>query len=122
MFNVFKIHCAMKRNEELAERLPQQIGNQEQDELEGYPLYPEEEDIYLKGKRNRKLNPDDVLNFTLPEKPTNKKNPNEDSVSEDLDLLEVEADEEVQLGIEDEENNYFSLGGDDHNDLEENLE
>jgi hypothetical protein len=110
----------MKRNEELAERLPQQVGNQEKDELEGYPLYPEEEDIFLKGKRNRKLNPDDVLNFTLPEKPGNKKNPNENSVSEDLDLLEVEPDEEVQLGIEDEENNYYSLGGDDHIDLEEN--
>jgi hypothetical protein len=24
------------------------------------------------------------------------------------------------IGSEDEENNYYSLGGDDHNDLEEN--
>ena len=30
-------------------------------------------------------------------------------------------DEQEQIGNEDEENNYYSLGGDDHNDLEENL-
>ena len=36
-----------------------------------------------------------------------------DATSSELD----DADESV--GEEDEENNYYSLGGDDHNDLEE---
>ena len=29
-------------------------------------------------------------------------------------------DEQEAIGAEDEENNYYSLGGDNHNDLEEN--
>ena len=51
-----------------------------------------------------------------------KQNLNEDLLEENLDLLEFEPDDEVKLGIEDEENSYYSLGGDDHIDLEENLE
>ena len=29
-------------------------------------------------------------------------------------------DENEKIGAEDEENNYYSIGGDNHNDLEEN--
>lgn len=29
-------------------------------------------------------------------------------------------DEQEDIGNEDEENNYYSLGGDNHNDLDEN--
>jgi len=36
------------------------------------------------------------------------------------DLSELEAeDSQENPGLEDEENNYYSLGGDDHHDLEE---
>lgn len=39
---------------------------------------------------------------------------------EDLDVPGSEADEaKGNSGNEDEENNYYSLGGDDHKDLEE---
>jgi hypothetical protein len=40
---------------------------------------------------------------------------------EGLDVPGAELDDaDEQIGEEDEENNYYSLGGDDHNDLEEN--
>lgn len=38
----------------------------------------------------------------------------------DLDVPGSELDDQQEnIGSEDEENNYYSLGGDDHNDLEE---
>jgi hypothetical protein len=38
----------------------------------------------------------------------------------DLDIPGAELDDELEMiGSEDEENNYYSLGGDDHNDLDE---
>ena len=38
----------------------------------------------------------------------------------DLDIPGSELDKELEItGSEDEENNYYSLGGDDHNDLDE---
>jgi hypothetical protein len=45
----------------------------------------------------------------------------EDELSgNDLDVAGSELDDQQEkVGSEDEENNYYSLGGDDHNDLEE---
>jgi hypothetical protein len=43
-----------------------------------------------------------------------------DFTAEDLDIPGSELDDaEEDVGSEDEENNSYSLGGDDHNDLEE---
>lgn len=113
----------MRTNEESTGSLPLQNGHLNQSSLEeGYPLYPEEEDIYIKAKKDRKLNPEDVTNFTLPPKHRDKHYLNEELPADRLELLDVEPDEEVLLGIEDEENSYYSLGGDDHIDLEENME
>jgi hypothetical protein len=113
----------MKTNEESTGNLPLQNDHLNKNSLEeGYPLYPEEEDIYMKAKKDRKLNPDVVTSFALPKGPANKQSLNEDLLEENLDLLEFEPDDEVKLGIEDEENSYYSLGGDDHIDLEENRE
>jgi hypothetical protein len=39
---------------------------------------------------------------------------------DDLDVPGADLDDaDEKIGEEDEENNYYSLGGDDHNDLEE---
>ena len=39
----------------------------------------------------------------------------------DLDVPGSELDDEMEIiGSEDEENNYYSIGGDDHDDLDEN--
>ena len=40
---------------------------------------------------------------------------------EDLDIPGAELDDnQEEIGSEDEENNYYSLGGDNHEDLSEN--
>lgn len=39
---------------------------------------------------------------------------------EDLDVPGAELDDDnEEIGAEDEENNYYSIGGDNHNELEE---
>ena len=44
----------------------------------------------------------------------------DDVSGKDLDVPGSEPDDESELkGTEDEENNYYSLGGDDHSDLDE---
>ena len=44
----------------------------------------------------------------------------EEVMEENLDVPGAELDDEDELiGEEDEENNYYSLGGDNHDDLEE---
>lgn len=44
----------------------------------------------------------------------------EDELGSDLDVPGSELDDQQEsVGSEDEENNYYSIGGDDHNDLEE---
>jgi hypothetical protein len=92
---------------------------------EGYPPYPSGEDIYGNFKKDRNVNPEDPSN--LKDHPDNsitgkfnEKDFNEDVTGGDLDIPGSELDDEQELtGSEDEENNYYSLGGDDHNDLEE---
>ena len=50
-----------------------------------------------------------------------KKNFEEDMTGGDLDIPGSELDDDQELiGSEDEENNHYSIGGDNHNDLEEN--
>ena len=92
---------------------------------EGYPPYPSSEDIYGNFKKDRKVNPEDPSNLkdNIDNSATgkfNEKDFNEDVTGGDLDIPGSELDDELELiGSEDEENNYYSLGGDDHNDLDE---
>ena len=92
-------------------------------DLPGYPAYPVKDDIYSREKEETDINP---------ENPTKKKAKNEppDSLNEkdfaddvsgsDLDIPGAELDDDQEaIGSEDEENNYYSLGGDNHEDLEE---
>lgn len=103
--------------------LPNQTtGKQEENPFPAYPVYPPEEDIYYKDKKEG-LNPEDPSKMkSPPEKPgkLNEKDFEEDVTGGDLDVPGPESDEE-QMGTvsEDEENEYFSLGGDDHDDLDE---
>jgi hypothetical protein len=85
--------------------------------LPGYPHYPEGEDVYNRNKVEHDLDP---------EQPTAIKtaNPDPDAPNEldfdhdvsgaDLDVPGAELDDQQEMiGSEDEENNYYSLGGDD---------
>ena len=89
----------------------------------GYPSYPPSEDIYSMGKVERNLDPEDISKHKSPiEKPSalNEKDFEEDMTGEDLDIPGSEMDDQQEsVGSEDEENNYYSLGGDNHDDLEE---
>ena len=77
----------------------------------GDPEYSSSDDIYSREKE---------IPFTdkeLPKKQDGKKLP---SLDEGLDVPGASLDDPDELiGEEDEENNYYSLGGDDHNDLDE---
>lgn len=88
----------------------------------GYPAYPPADDIYRKGKK-ADLNPDDLSKKREPrEKPgkRNEKDFSETETGSDLDVPGGELDDKQEnVGSEDEENNYYSLGGDRHDDLDE---
>jgi hypothetical protein len=69
------------------------------------PEYPDNEDIYKKEKEERFVEEDSAESVTP---------------GSDLDVPGSELDDaDEAVGEEDEENNYYSLGGEDHNDLEE---
>ena len=92
--------------------------------LEGYPQYPASEDIYSQQKEEKDLDPEDITKKKAPnekEGGRNEKNFKNHMSGDDLDIPGSDLDDEdEQIGNEDEENNNYSLGGDNHNDLEEN--
>jgi hypothetical protein len=91
-------------------------------------VYPSTDDIYNKAKQEADINPEDTitvkeLNETYNEAVIKNKDSDEDIFERDLDVPGSELDDEQEkIGSEDEENNYYSLGLDNHNELEENNE
>jgi hypothetical protein len=83
----------------------------------GYPMYAPSEDIFSQEVIASDINPEDLANNKSPYK--KKRSPNEKAFEDDVPGSELD-DEQESVGSEDEENNYYSLGGDDHNDLDEN--
>ena len=85
--------------------------------------YPPSEDIYNQGKKEADINPEDITkNKTPNEKPgtKNEKGFEDTLIGNDLDVPGSELDDQQEkIGSEDEENNYYSIGGDNHNDLDE---
>ncbi len=113
----------MKKKNQSAELFNQHAANEDKNDLPGYPLYPANEDIFNKSKEEMSVNPEDISKIKIPNEKagaSNEKDFKHDESGSDLDVPGSELDdEEENLGSEDEENNYYSLGGDDHNDLEE---
>ncbi len=95
------------------------------DDPEGYPLYPDSEDIYRNFQEESDINPEDVSKIKAPNSNNalrRKRLDNEPSEN-DLDIPGSELDDlQEDIGSEDEENNYYSLGGDRHEGLEEDQE
>lgn len=84
---------------------------------EGDPKYDNKDDIFEKGKK-LPIDPDDIGQMENKEI-TFDDNPDLD-LDEGLDVPGADLDDADEfIGEEDEENNYYSLGGDDHDDLEE---
>ena len=100
----------------------QSIENEKQTNLLGYAQYPPNEDIL-----NNNQQPLDIdLDKIAESKEQNETKLiiddglNDNYLENDMDMPGVELDDEDEaIGSEDEENNYYSLGGDNHNDLEE---
>ncbi len=89
-------------------------------EFPGYPLYPRSEDIFNKSKEEQEIDPEDITQLKERNEKGNYLKQNRTSHLEDLDVPGSELDDaEEKIGSEDEENNYYSLGGDEHDDLEE---
>ena len=92
-------------------------------EFPGYPLYPADQDIYSNAFEEENLDPEDLENNKTPNPKNgslNKDDLYDDETGEELDVPGSELDDaDEAIGNEDEENNYYSLGGDNHNDLEE---
>jgi hypothetical protein len=98
--------------------------NEPNEKTDGYPKYPESEDIYNKFEEKIDIDPENVtkkkpLEIDLdPE--WNEMDFDLEHPGADLDVPGAELDDEQEkIGSEDEENNYYSIGGDNHNDLEE---
>jgi hypothetical protein len=107
------------------ENLPKQA-NEQLDRKDGYPKYPENEDIYNKFDKEFDIDPENISKnkegIIIEKKPRwNEKNFDQDQSGNDLDVPGSELDDgQENIGSEDEENNFYSIGGDNHNNLEEN--
>jgi hypothetical protein len=89
-------------------------GKEEPKKTEQFPLpiYAEKEDIYNK-ERKVDFKEADETGEQILKTPENRR-------AEDLEVPGAELDDaNEEIGEEDEENNYYSLGGDRHEDLEE---
>jgi hypothetical protein len=97
--------------------------NEDKTELSGYPTYPISDDIYSKAEEEKAMNPEDLSKVKSPNErlgARNEKDFGDNIIGEDLDVPGSELDDQQEsIGSEDEENNYYSLGADDHHDLEE---
>jgi hypothetical protein len=81
--------------------------------------YDPQNDIYIKSKNETDIDPENILM----KKFKNENNQLEYNSSEELDVPGSELDDaQENIGSEDEENNYYSIGLDNHNDLEDNKE
>jgi hypothetical protein len=106
-------------------RLYRQAGNKEKISIQGYPTYPVSEDIYHKYLEEKNINPKDISknkesNENDKVGTNNEKDFSDDLSGSDLDIPGSELDDKQEnFGSEDEENNFYSLGGDNHNDLDE---
>jgi len=84
-----------------------------------YPVYPVDEDLYAQSKEEKEIDPEQISNTKqYAESGSNNEKDFEDDVTgEDLDVPGSELDDnQEEIGSEDEENNYYSLGGDNHDD------
>ncbi|MEP6793060.1 MAG: hypothetical protein ABJB16_01950, partial [Saprospiraceae bacterium] len=90
----------------------------EKDELKGYPIYPSKDDIYKRAHEEKDIDPDDMDKI----KDSDADQMDDDEVEEldfsrdiirgDLDVPGSELDDEGEdIGNEDEENNFYSIGG-----------
>jgi hypothetical protein len=94
----------------------------EDEKFPGYPAYPASEDITYRSEQEdldvEKVTRSSRINNELARDQAESSGELEEE--EGLDVPGADLDDENEIiGEEDEENNYYSLGGDRHEDLEE---
>ncbi|WP_281225209.1 hypothetical protein [Flavobacterium aquiphilum] len=100
--------------------------NEDKNKLPDSLLYPPEEDIYRKFHKESEIDPEDISKKKAPVEinnisELNQKEFDEDMSGDDLDIPGSEIDDDFEnLGNDDEENDYYSIGGDGHTALDEN--
>jgi hypothetical protein len=92
----------------------------EDEKFPGYPAYPANEDITYRGEQEdldvEKVTRSSRINNELARESSG----DPADLDEGLDVPGADLDDSNEaIGEEDEENNYYSLGGDRHEDLEE---
>jgi hypothetical protein len=107
-------------NNNASEALKNQAGKEDGIFHMGYNAYNATDDIYNKAHNEVDIDPENTTVF----KSENIENELDDNdLGNGLDIPGSELDDEQEkIGAEDEENNYYSLGLDNHNELEENSE
>jgi hypothetical protein len=86
-------------------------------EFPGYPVYPASEDIYSAEKEEIDIDPESKEKKTPVENINglNELDFSDDVTGSDLDVPGSSDDDAMEdIGSEDEENNLYSLGGDNH--------
>ncbi len=84
--------------------------------------YDAKDDIYKKAINEVNIDPENISAYKS-ENENNEEDYENETMGGDLDVPGSELDDaQEEIGAEDEENNYYSLGLDNHNDLEENKE
>lgn len=124
----------MNNKKNKAGKEDKQVPQKEENQFPGYPEYPASEDIMNRKNRDKEVDLD-INEVTgsfrrnselTPDKKKSKENEeqeetwSQDKTGEDLDIPGAELDDDSEnIGEEDEENNIYSIGGDRHEDLEE---
>jgi hypothetical protein len=96
----------------MGKKIKKKSNSSTEDQKFPLPIYKKEDDIYNQGKE------EPLEDGDLPGK--RKSVRMDENLGEDLDIPGTELDDaDEEIGEEDEENNYYSLGGENHEDLEE---
>ena len=111
----------MKKNETFKNQFLSSGAMEAKNDPDGYPIYPETEDIYHKCKKEKSVDPDHILKFNEKDIPEieNDKDFNDNVAEGEPEITESETREII--GMEDDENTYFMLGSYDPVDREANL-
>jgi hypothetical protein len=103
-------------------------GKKDQEKVPDSLLYPPSEDIYSKFHKEMEIDPEDISKKKAAVeinnvRELNEKDFDEDVSGADLDIPGSELDDDMEgFGSEDEENNHYGIGGDNHSNLDENNE
>lgn len=110
-----KLQIIKTANAELKENLPADLS------------YPVSEDIFTVGEKENNVDMENIsegerMNEIIKYGKDNEKDIADNLPGQDLDIPGADLDDQDEaVGSEDEENNYYSIGGDNHNDLDEDF-